>query len=72
MEDFDIPQDRLAESAERVVDRALDEARRRTVAFAKRQERWFRRDLRIQWIDVADHSAKSVEVVTSLLARWML
>ena len=29
MEDFDIPQSKLAESAERVVDRALDEARRR-------------------------------------------
>ncbi|HJR61028.1 MAG TPA: ATP-dependent Clp protease ATP-binding subunit [Vicinamibacterales bacterium] len=29
MEDFDIPQSKLAESAERVMDRALDEARRR-------------------------------------------
>ena len=29
MEDFDIPQNKMAESAERVVDRALDEARRR-------------------------------------------
>ena len=29
MEDFDIPQNKLAESAERVIDRALDEARRR-------------------------------------------
>ena len=29
MEDFDIPQNKLADSAERVVDRALDEARRR-------------------------------------------
>ena len=29
MEDFDIPQTKLAESAERVLDRALDEARRR-------------------------------------------
>ena len=29
MEDFDIPQNKLAESAERVVDRAVDEARRR-------------------------------------------
>src|SRR6187455_2330396 len=29
VEDFDIPQNKLAESAERVVDRALDEARRR-------------------------------------------
>ena len=29
MEDFDIPQNKLAESAERVIDRALEEARRR-------------------------------------------
>ena len=29
MEDFDIPQNKLADSAERVIDRALDEARRR-------------------------------------------
>ncbi|CAN5825261.1 ATP-dependent Clp protease ATP-binding subunit [soil metagenome] len=29
MEDFDIPQNKLAQSAERVIDRALDEARRR-------------------------------------------
>ena len=29
MEDFDIPQNKMAESAERVIDRALDEARRR-------------------------------------------
>src|SRR3954466_8374348 len=29
VEDFDIPQNKMAESAERVVDRALDEARRR-------------------------------------------
>ena len=29
MEDFDIPQNKMADSAERVVDRALDEARRR-------------------------------------------
>ncbi len=29
MDDFDIPQNKLADSAERVVDRALDEARRR-------------------------------------------
>ena len=29
VDDFDIPQNKLAESAERIVDRALDEARRR-------------------------------------------
>ena len=32
MEDFDIPQNKMAESAERVVDRAQEEARRREPA----------------------------------------
>ena len=30
---------------------AVDEAVRRTRAFAKRQRAWFRRDPRIEWID---------------------
>ena len=33
------------------LDEALDEAIRRTCRFARRQERWFRRDPRITWID---------------------
>ena len=34
---------------------ALDEAVRRTRRFARRQERWFRRDPRIVWLDATDN-----------------
>ncbi len=33
------------------IDAAVETAITRTVAFAKRQERWFRRDPRIEWLD---------------------
>jgi tRNA dimethylallyltransferase len=33
---------------------AVDEAVRRTIAFARRQDVWFRRDPRITWFDAAD------------------
>ncbi len=33
------------------LDEALDEAKRRTRRFARRQQRWFRRDPRITWFD---------------------
>jgi len=33
------------------LDEALDAAIRRTCRFARRQERWFRRDPRIRWVD---------------------
>ena len=33
------------------LDEALDTAIRRTIRFSRRQERWFRRDPRIMWID---------------------
>jgi tRNA dimethylallyltransferase len=36
------------------LDEAMALARRRTRRFARRQERWFRRDPRIRWIDVDD------------------
>ena len=32
------------------LDEALDEAKRRTHKFARRQQRWFRRDPRIHWL----------------------
>ena len=35
---------------------AVDEAVRRTRAFAKRQRAWFRRDPRIEWIDADDQA----------------
>jgi tRNA dimethylallyltransferase len=41
---------------------AVDEAVRRTRAFAKRQRAWFRRDPRIEWLDtVADPVALVAE-----------
>jgi len=33
------------------LDEALDQAIRRTIRFARRQERWFRRDPRLNWVD---------------------
>ena len=44
---------------------AVDEARRRTVRFSKRQERWFRRDPRIRWYEV-----NSVRLAEQVLADW--
>ena len=41
------------------LDEALDRATARTRRFARRQERWFRRDPRITWID-ADRPAEAV------------
>ncbi len=35
---------------------ALDETRRRTRAFARRQWAWFRRDPRIEWVDTAEEA----------------
>ncbi|MGF1599021.1 MAG: tRNA (adenosine(37)-N6)-dimethylallyltransferase MiaA [Acidimicrobiales bacterium] len=39
---------------ETTLDEALDHARRRTKRFARRQERWFRRDPRITWFEARD------------------
>lgn len=49
------------------LDNALEQARRRTVAFAKRQERWFRRDPRIHWHD----ALQNPRLVDDVLADWM-
>ena len=69
------------------LDEAVGEAVRRTVHFAKRQERWFRRDPRIHWLDVdrlvgetpeaqavADPSLKgnAATVQMAALADWVL
>jgi tRNA dimethylallyltransferase len=49
----------------------LDEAVRRAVArtrrFAVRQERWFRRDPRVHWVDVHDDPAEAVPAVLGAL-----
>ena len=49
------------------VDAALDAAITRTRRFARRQERWFRRDPRIAWIDV-DSGTDDGEVVSAVRA----
>lgn len=43
------------------LEEALDEAQRRTKKFARRQQRWFRRDPRITWFDAA--SADNIDDV---------
>ena len=49
------------------LDEALDLARRRTKRFARRQERWFRRDPRVTWLEV---ERNPMEVLDSLLGEW--
>ncbi len=50
---------------------ALDEAVRRTRAFARRQRAWFRRDPRITWLD-ADHDPidRAPDVFAAADAHW--
>ena len=53
------------------LDEALAEAQRRTVSFAKRQERWFRRDPRIHWIDMDSTSEDDIDrIAERVLADW--
>jgi tRNA dimethylallyltransferase len=49
---------------------AVAEAVRRTVRFAKRQERWFRRDPRITWYRMGPGDVNTELVVTGLLRDW--
>lgn len=49
------------------LDEAVDQARVRTRRFARRQERWFRRDPRIRWHDASDNP---MAVLPSLLRDW--
>ncbi len=46
---------------------AVDEAVRRTRAFARRQRSWFRRDPRITWLGT---SAKPLDLLPALLGDW--
>ena len=55
---------------DRTVDDALDLARQRTRRFARRQQRWFRRDPRIEWFDLDKRSieqcvARCVEILAT-------
>ena len=64
MDDFDIPQNKMAESAERVVDRAVDEARRRDhglltnehVCLAFAQVEWDMNVIRVATMTIQKHS----------------
>ena len=49
------------------LDEALDLALRRTRRFARRQDRWFRRDPRIRWLDTNDDSTA---LLPALLDIW--
>jgi tRNA dimethylallyltransferase len=48
---------------------AVDLAVRRTRRFARRQERWFRRDPRITWVDVTGDPLAAVDQVRGALER---
>jgi tRNA dimethylallyltransferase len=51
------------------LDEALETARTRTRRFARRQEKWFRRDPRISWVDVDTDPLDVVDQVASQLER---
>ena len=54
------------------LDAALDQVILRTRQFAVRQERWFRRDPRIHWVDLGDDPALNPVSQTLLLLRdWV-
>jgi tRNA dimethylallyltransferase len=49
------------------LDEAVEDAVTATRRFARRQERWFRRDPRIAWIDVASNP---MEALDELMGQW--
>ncbi|MGN6694315.1 MAG: tRNA (adenosine(37)-N6)-dimethylallyltransferase, partial [Aquihabitans sp.] len=60
-----------AGEADPTFDDALDEAIRRTRAFARRQRAWFRRDDRITWFDAdPDPTARTREVLEAADRHW--
>ncbi|MDA8290544.1 MAG: tRNA (adenosine(37)-N6)-dimethylallyltransferase MiaA [Actinomycetota bacterium] len=56
-------------SGERTLEDALEQIRRRTRAFARRQQRWFARDPRVRWLpgDAPDLAAAAVELARATL-----
>lgn len=50
------------------LEEAVAETERRTRAFARRQESWFRRDPRIEWVDPLDNH---VDAIPGLLVDWV-
>ena len=58
-------------AGESTLEEALDEARRRTRRFARRQQRWFGRDPRIHWIDIdSDRLPSNPSVLSELETHW--
>lgn len=53
----------------RSLDDAVDLARQRTRRFARRQERWFRRDPRITWVDATNNPSAAFALVLEELTR---
>ena len=49
------------------LDEAIDVAKRQTRKFARRQERWFMRDPRIQWFDI---ERNPLEMLPVLMKEW--
>lgn len=49
------------------LEEAIDIAKRSIKKFARKQDRWFRRDPRIQWFDIDENS---LEVVPTLVEEW--
>jgi tRNA dimethylallyltransferase len=56
-------------AGDRTLDEALELARTRTRRFARRQEKWFRRDPRITWVDVEGDPLGAVHQVASLVEK---
>jgi len=54
------------------LDEALDLAVRRTRRFARRQQRWFRRDPRVRWVDGTEFDWNPMAVARALLEDWTL
>ncbi|HEV8299194.1 MAG TPA: tRNA (adenosine(37)-N6)-dimethylallyltransferase MiaA [Acidimicrobiales bacterium] len=51
------------------LDEAMALARARTRRFARRQDRWFRRDPRVRWIDVTENPMVAVDAVLGELSE---
>lgn len=51
------------------LDEAVEEAIKDTKKFARKQERWFRRDPRINWIDINDDVAESLPEILKVLGN---
>jgi tRNA dimethylallyltransferase len=58
-----VPNDAFGTAIETALDSAFATAIARTFTFAKRQQRWFRRDPRIHWLNADMHSTKELAAI---------